>query len=92
MATNPIALIDFTKRWHGDGPTATQSRLRRFSRITPIPKAAGIPTNRPPKIQTYRRGDSDPFAPGKTNTAAISAKAMKNPPTLVGTGFPVILI
>ena len=33
------------------------------------------PTNNPPKIETYRRGDCDDLAPGKPSTAAISAKS-----------------
>jgi hypothetical protein len=87
-----LALIDFEKGRLGDDLAATQSRLRRFSRTTPIPNAAGIPTSNPPTIQTYRMGDCEAFAPGKNSTAATSAKAMKKTPTLVGTAFPVTLI
>ena len=63
-------------------------RFRRFSTTTPIPNAAGIPTNRPPKME-IRMGDCAPFAPGKMKAAARRAKPMKKMPTLVGTGFPV---
>ena len=64
-------------------------RFRRFSKTTPIPNAAGTPTNRPPKMQMYRRGDCAPLAPGRMRMAARRANPMKKMPTAVGTGFPV---
>jgi len=68
------------------------ARFRRFSRTTPIPSAAGIPTNRPPKMHTNRNGDCALFAPDRMATAAKTAKPMKKKPTLAGTGFLVTLM
>jgi hypothetical protein len=53
---------------------------------------AGTPTNNPPKMHTYRKGEWDSFAPGIRNTAHRTPNAMKKKPTPVGTGFPPTFI
>jgi hypothetical protein len=45
-----------------------------------------------PNVETNRVGDHGPFASNEMRPAHISAKPMKNTPTLGATGYPVTFL